>query len=316
MIASKTEKGRPNLFRIILAALACAQFCVAADPEIVFPYGAVYFRKSNPPEKTGSATTKPPPQIGMNMFRHWVMWSAVEVAPGKFDWRDYDRMMDLEGQNGIQAVLAEIITPRRSGRSASFPKPASRPRTVIAACPNTQVRAPPGGSRGSVSTIRRCALARRTFSSSSRRATKTIRRSTATISGTKETPAAARARISRCASSAHIPNEHRGTNVGRMYCYCPASIAEFRKWLLKKYGTSRQLARAWRRYSFATWDDVQPSRTGGPYPDWLDWLEFKEDRAHELLRWRSEIIRSVDHEAQDHHARPCACDRVAARRLG
>ncbi len=42
------------------------------------------------------------------------------------------------------------------------------------------------------------------------------------------------------------------------------------------------------------WSDVQPSRTGGPYPDWLDWLEFQEDRAHELLRWRRDVIKSVD----------------------
>jgi beta-galactosidase len=96
------------------------------------------------------------------------------------------------------------------------------------------------------------------------------------------------------ASSAHIPNEHRGTGLGRMYCYCPASIAEFHKWLQKKYGSVEAVAKAWRRYSFTSWEDVQPSRTGGPYPDWLDWIQFREDRAHELLRWRKEIIRSVD----------------------
>ena len=43
---------------------------------------------------------------------------------------------------------------------------------------------------------------------------------------------------------------------------------------------------------------MQPSRVGGPYPDWLDWVEFKEDRAHELLRWRKEVIRSVDTESK------------------
>ncbi len=46
----------------------------------------------------------------MNTFRHWFMWSAIEVAPGKYDWRDYDRMMDLAAQNGIKVVIAELIT--------------------------------------------------------------------------------------------------------------------------------------------------------------------------------------------------------------
>src|ERR1043166_7317485 len=38
------------------------------------------------------------------------MWSAIEVAPGKYDRRDYDRMMDLAAQNGIKVVIAELIT--------------------------------------------------------------------------------------------------------------------------------------------------------------------------------------------------------------
>ena len=46
----------------------------------------------------------------MNTFRHWFMWAAIEVAPGKYDWRDYDRMMDLAAQNGIKVVIAELIT--------------------------------------------------------------------------------------------------------------------------------------------------------------------------------------------------------------
>lgn len=35
--------------------------------------------------------------------------SAIEVAPGKYDWRDYDRMMDLAAQNG-SVITAEFIT--------------------------------------------------------------------------------------------------------------------------------------------------------------------------------------------------------------
>lgn len=64
-----------------------------ADP--VFPYGAVYFRKSNPPEADWARDHQNAAKLGMNVFRHWFLWSAIEVAPGQFDWRDYDRMMDL-----------------------------------------------------------------------------------------------------------------------------------------------------------------------------------------------------------------------------
>ena len=61
----------------------------------VFPYGAVYFRKSNPPEQDWARDHATAARLGMNTFRHWFMWEAIEVAPGKYDWADYDRMMDL-----------------------------------------------------------------------------------------------------------------------------------------------------------------------------------------------------------------------------
>ena len=88
-----------------MALLPAAQ---AAD--MVFPYGAVYFRKSNPPEEDWERDHKTAASIGMNIMRHWYMWSGIEVATEKYDWRDYDRMIELEGQNGIKVVIAEMIT--------------------------------------------------------------------------------------------------------------------------------------------------------------------------------------------------------------
>ena len=97
--------------RTFLAALQAAGLSGAPAPgDPVFPYGAVYFRKSNPPEEDWARDHQMAAKIGMNTFRHWFMWSAIEVAPGKFDWRDYDRMMDLAAENGIKVTIAEMIT--------------------------------------------------------------------------------------------------------------------------------------------------------------------------------------------------------------
>src|SRR6202043_3332058 len=81
----------PNgLLRFLIAAML-AQVAGAQ----VFPYGAVYFRKSNPPEEDWAKDHQTAARLGVNTFRHWFMWSAIETAPGKYDLRDYDRMMDL-----------------------------------------------------------------------------------------------------------------------------------------------------------------------------------------------------------------------------
>jgi hypothetical protein len=46
-------------------------------PEPLFPYGAIYFRKSNLPERDRDHHTAA--EAGMNTFRHCFMWSASAV---------------------------------------------------------------------------------------------------------------------------------------------------------------------------------------------------------------------------------------------
>src|SRR5215467_9315921 len=89
--------------------LAPEVFSQSAFPNPVYPFGAVYFRKSNPPEQDWERDHKTAAQMGMNIFRHWFMWASIENSPGRYDWRDYDRMVELEGQNHIKTVIAEII---------------------------------------------------------------------------------------------------------------------------------------------------------------------------------------------------------------
>jgi beta-galactosidase len=75
-----------------------------------FTYGAVYFRYSNPPPKDWQRDYRTASEDGMTVFRHWFLWSAVEVAPGRYHWSAYDRQMDLAAENGIKTIVAEMIT--------------------------------------------------------------------------------------------------------------------------------------------------------------------------------------------------------------
>src|SRR5690242_2957134 len=62
------------LLKPISLMLLTAGIALAADAP-VFPYGAVYFRKSNPPEQDWARDHQTAARIGMNTFRHWFMWS-------------------------------------------------------------------------------------------------------------------------------------------------------------------------------------------------------------------------------------------------
>ncbi len=77
----RLEAGMNRLVLPVAALWFAASALPAADP--VFPYGAVYFRKSNPPETDWARDHAMAARIGMNTFRHWFMWGAIEVAPGK-----------------------------------------------------------------------------------------------------------------------------------------------------------------------------------------------------------------------------------------
>src|SRR4030081_1669512 len=75
-----------------------------------FPYGAGYFRKSNPPREDWERNYQTAREDGMNIFRHWFLWSAIEVAPGEYDWAEYDEQFELAAANGMKTIVAEFIT--------------------------------------------------------------------------------------------------------------------------------------------------------------------------------------------------------------
>ncbi len=93
----------------------------AADP--LFPYGRVCFRKSNPPKQDWARDHATATRIGMNTFRHWFMWESIAVAPGKYDWADYDRMMVLTAHDIRQysAIYLPYPVMLKSGRRGHSP---------------------------------------------------------------------------------------------------------------------------------------------------------------------------------------------------
>jgi hypothetical protein len=55
-----------------------------------FVYGAVYFRKTNPPPEDWERDDRTADGDGHDIFRNWFLWSAIENSPGVNDWFDYD----------------------------------------------------------------------------------------------------------------------------------------------------------------------------------------------------------------------------------
>ena len=275
MDSNSSFKTRPRTAHGVLCAMAlifAARTLSAADP--VFPYGAVYFRKSNPPAADWARDHETAARIGMNTFRHWFMWSAIEVAPGKYDWRDYDRMMDLAAQNGIKVVIAELVTAAPEWAFDKYPHARFKGSDESVTYSGISGSSATGGFPGLCLDNEDVKAAAEKFL-------------TALVERYSNHPAT-------FGYDLWNENTYDGGPPQRMHCFCDATQRKYREWLRARYGSLDALGRAWYRYSYADWDNVHPPHNFGGYPESLDWLEFRVDDAFRLLQWRTQLFRRLD----------------------
>lgn len=236
--------------------------------------GAVYFRKSNPPSEEWARDYVTAAAIGMTSFRHWFMWSAIEVAPGKYDWSDYDRQMELAAQNNIKTVIAIIDNCAPEWAFHKFP--ASR----YLASDGTRADSVQSGSSATAGFPGLC------LDNADARA----------ACGRFITELVKRYRHHPALLGYDLWNETgiQGGVPPHMYCFCEGTKARLRGWLKKRYGTLAALNQASHRYSYASWDDVEPPHTFDGYAESLDWLQFRIENAYDLFDWRIALVRKLD----------------------
>jgi beta-galactosidase len=240
----------------------------------VFPYGAVYFRKSNPPAEDWARDHRTAARVGMNTFRHWFLWGAIEVAPGKFDWADYDRMMDLAAANGLKVIIAEFTT---NAPEWAFHKYASaRYKSSDGSIQNSEI-----GESTAVGGFPGLCLDNPEAQAAAERFL------TALILRYRNHPAL-------LGYDLWNENTYAGGAARKMICYCEGTRMRLREWLRTRYGSLQALGTAWGRYSYETWNQVEPPESLGGYSESLDWLQFRIDDAFRLLEWRVKLFRRLD----------------------
>ena len=70
--------------------------------------GVQYYRAPFPEMEYWKEDIKNIRKAGLNTLQLWVLWGWVESTPGKFDFSDYDRLVELADKNGLQVVLSSI----------------------------------------------------------------------------------------------------------------------------------------------------------------------------------------------------------------
>jgi beta-galactosidase len=240
------------------------------------PFGAVYFRKSNPPREDWERDYGVAAEDGLNVFRHWFMWASIERKPGVYDWSDYDRHMDLAAKNGIKTVVAEL--------SHSVPDWAYRKwhharqlRMDGHPLPNHMgVSSSTGGfaHNGASALTLNCPEVKDAV-------------------GAFLTALATRYKGHPGLLGYDVWNE---VNYSPEVDYSEWMKADYRVWLKAKYGTLETLAEAWYRYSYAEWDDIEPPGEIAAFAEGLDWLEFKKQNYYGQMQFKIDTIRGVDQD--------------------
>jgi beta-galactosidase len=240
------------------------------------PFGAVYFRKSNPPREDWERDYGVAAEDGLNVFRHWFMWGAIEQRPGHYVWDEYDRQLELAAKHGIKTIIAELIhaVPDWAYRKFAHARQLRADGTPLTS--NMGVSAATGGfasnGGGAGALTLNCPEVR-------------------DAAGQFLTALASRYKGHEALLGYDVWNE---VNYAAEVDYSEWMKADFRRWLENKYGDLETLARAWYRFSYAEWDDIEPPHEMAAYPECLDWLAFKRENYYGQMQWRVDTIRAVD----------------------
>lgn len=235
-----------------------------------FHFGAVYFRKSNPPRTDWERDYAVAVEDGHTLFRHWVPWNAVEIEPGVFDWSDYDQHLELAEKYGIRVVLAEMLVDFPEWLIHRHPEALIETRLGARRTSEMHVSSVNGGHHALCLDHPAVEEAAHRFLSE----------------------LATRFRDSRALLGYDIWNECTYYSNDRVP-FNRETEQKFRQWLQKRYDLET-LKRRWGRLSLTSWEQVRLPRQFDLYPDVLDAMKFQADHAQHWMEWRYRVLKAAD----------------------
>ena len=209
--------------------------------------------------------------LGFNTVRTWIEWSANEPKPGVYRFEQLDLMLRLAEEAGLKVLVQVYVDSAPDWVGEKFPEG----RFVAQNGQAIPSQAAPGYCFDHPG-VRQAIL------DYYREAARHARNSPAFFGWDLW-------------SEPHVINWAEITYIPRaQFCFCPHSLARFREWLRRKYGTLGALNQAWHR-EFHDWAQVEPPRfdTILSYTDYIDWRVFTTDKLAQDLQLRNAAVKEI-----------------------
>jgi beta-galactosidase len=214
-------------------------------------------------------------KLGFNAVRCWIDWSSGEPAEGHYRFDTVDSILKLSEQTGLKVIIQVYMDSAPTWVGRKYPDALFVSSNGMAIHPESA----PGYCRDHDG-VRQSEL--KFYAALAERV--------------KHSPAFLGWDLW---SEPHVINWATPTYIEHPeFCFCRYTVARFRRWLRKKYGTLDALNRSWYR-QYASWDEVQPNRLSTilSYTDFIDWKAFIADKLGEDLRDRYQTVKRVTPDA-------------------
>lgn len=245
-----------------------------------FPIGVKYGQHRDMQEGCWEQDFENIRAAGLDVIRIHAFWGAIEPVEGTFDFAQYDRVAEAAGAHGLKVLFTLYLVSAPEWIFEKHPDSrfvsANGTVSVSSQFPDNAQGGWPGlcfDSRPFRDTVERF-----------------VRVFVEHFKGNENIYA-----IDIWHEPDEEPAQQYAQNDWRelMYCYCSHSVAEFREWLGKRYGSLEGLNGVWTRH-YERWDQVQPPRAYGTYTEWLDWKNFRMERIADQVGWLNGIVKKYD----------------------
>lgn len=266
-----------------IAILAAAPlFAQTPSAERFFPMSVWYgggkarapMLERNPVQKAGAwrKDLQAIRKLGFNTVRCWIDWSSGEPEEGKYNFETIDAILGLAREQGLKVIVQVYMDSAPAWVGRKYPDSLFVSSNGMAIHPESA----PGYCRDHPG-VREAEL----------------RFYTALAEKAKKSPAFIGWDLW---SEPHVINWANPTYIEHPeFCFCKYSIARFRAWLKKKYGSLEALNDSWYRH-YASWDEVEPNRLSTilSFTDFIDWKQFIADKLGEDLHDRYSAVKRAD----------------------